>query len=111
MASIPTLSGAFKNKRRPRQNHLPSLPFSVPISASQGGQSFPLLNTADAQGGPQGNNASMSLQRTSTRKVTVSRAQGLVVREMFHRNDVGEQGQRNATHPDRPFSGNHDKGA
>ena len=52
----------------------------------------------------------VSLQRTSTRKVTVARAQGLVVREMFHRNDVGEQGQRNATHPDRPFSGNPDKG-
>ena len=52
----------------------------------------------------------VSLQRTSTRKVTVARAQGLVVREMFHRNDVGEQGQRNATHPNRPFSGNHDKG-
>ena len=52
----------------------PSLPFSVHLSGSQDGQSFPLLKTANAQGGPQGNNASMSLQRTSTRKVFGTRA-------------------------------------
>ena len=69
MASIPTLFRAFKNKRRLGHNNLPSLPFSVHLSGSQDGQSFPLLKTANAQGGPQGNNASMSLQRTSTRKV------------------------------------------
>ena len=66
----------FQEQATPEAEPSPSLPFSVHLSASQGGQSFPLLNTADAQGGPQGNNASMSLQRTSTRKVSGTRSTG-----------------------------------
>ena len=61
------------NKRRLEHISLLFLPLSVHLSPSQDGQSFPLLNTATAQGGPQGNNASTSLQRTSTRKVSGTR--------------------------------------
>ena len=100
----PHIVQSLNNNRRLRHISLsplsPSL--SVHLCASQDGQSFPLLNRADAQGGPQENNgASMSLQRTSTRKVSGTRraAQGTRCTWNVRHNDDGEQGQRNATHP------------